>query len=307
MLTSSIHFSYMFFLLFFVTRIVHSNKFCSCDQPDSDFATDVNFIYYKCNNETPATIAYPVTAPQDLMEVLEDKRVIFYIFGYMQFPEDPGVQYIMEALCYERTDNIILLDWSKYSNGSYQTVFKNAEIVGSLFAQGIRLLVDSGLDVSKIYIIGHSLGAHISGFAGKCNDFVIPRITGLDPANPMFYPFGCYLTAADAAWVDVIHTDRGIYGITTAMGTADFYANGGVRPQPGCKLINPILNFCSHQRSVTLYAVSKRQPKEFIAVQCSTYLRYMLTNCTNNLNTTIGYTASNVHGSFYFSTGIVEE
>lgn len=83
------------------------------------------------------------------------------------------------ALCDGRTDNVVLLDWSKHSNGLYPIVFANAEKVGNLFAQSIRLLVDNGLDISKIYIVAHSLGSHIAGFAGKCNVFRIPRLTGI--------------------------------------------------------------------------------------------------------------------------------
>ncbi|KYQ60379.1 Cytochrome P450 9e2 [Trachymyrmex zeteki] len=173
-----------------------------------------------------------------LLNVSDDnKRIIFYVFGYLQYPEDSNVQLMMEGLCYGRTDNIVLLDWSKYSNGSYSSVFRNAEKVGSLFAQSMQLLVDSGLDVSRIYIVGHSLGAHIAGFVSKCNAFKIPRITALDPANPVFYLLGCYLTPNDAEWVDVIHTDKGGYGTPTSMGTADYYVNGGTRPQPGCQFL----------------------------------------------------------------------
>lgn len=73
----------------------------------------------------------------------------------------------------------MLLDWSKYADGLYVTVFQNAEKVGRLFAQSIKLLVDNDLDLSKIYIVAHSLGSHIAGFAGKCNAFKIPRITGI--------------------------------------------------------------------------------------------------------------------------------
>jgi len=147
--------------------------------------------------------------PQTLFNVLDDnKRTIFYIFGYMQYPKDSNVELMMEgivlyvgslrnqqgmmrinirllynyiilALCYKRTDNVVLLDWSKYSNGTYAIVVQNAEKVGSLFAQSIRLLVNSGLDIPKIYIVAHSLGAHIAGFVGKCNNFTIDRITGI--------------------------------------------------------------------------------------------------------------------------------
>ncbi|KAM0726284.1 Lipase member H [Formica fusca] len=298
---------YLYFVLLFMTKIMHGQgDSCLCSLPDSDFATGVNLIYYKCNNETPATIAYPITAPKAMLKVLEDKRTIFYIFGYTQSPEDEYVQLMMEALCYERTDNVVLLDWSKYSKGIYWRSFQNGEKVGSLFAQSIRLLINSGLDISKIYIVAHSLGAHIAGFAGKCNDFVIPRITGLDPANPLFYLSGCYLTPTDAAWIDIIHTDMGIIGTATSMGTAEFYVNGGIHPQPGCKLIGlPLINtdICSHERSVVLYADSKHHPTEFIAVQCPSYADYKENKCKGNLQTYVGYAASDVRGSFYLHTG----
>lgn len=283
---------------------------CSCDQPEEEFATDVNLLYYKCNNETPSTIAYPITAPEDILNVLEDKRTIFYIFGYSQHPEDDNVKLIMEALCYGNTDNIVLFDWSKYSNGNYITVFRKAEKVGRLFAASVRKLKNSGLDVSKIYIVAHSLGTHIAGFVGKCNnDFKIPRITALDPANRMYYPIGCYLTSNDASWIDVIHTDAGGFGTLEHMGSAEFYANGGTRTQPGCQMINIPLSdedLCSHQRSVELYAKSKMSPTEFIAVQCSSHIFYNMNGCNKNEQSGIGYAATpNVTGSFWFSTGEV--
>jgi len=62
-------------------------------------------------------------------------------------------------------------------------------------------------------------------------------LVGLDPANPIFYPIGCYLRPKDAAWIDVIHTDKGGYGTDISMGTAEYNANSGTRPQPGCKFI----------------------------------------------------------------------
>ncbi|XP_012538313.1 lipase member H [Monomorium pharaonis] len=297
-------------LLIFVTKIIHGQSLCSCNQTDLDFATGVNLLYYKCNGEIPATIAYPITVPQTLLNVLDDnQRIIFYVYGYLQFPEDKNVLLMVEALCHGRTDNVVLLDWSKYSmNGSYASVFRNAEKVGSLFAQSIRLLVDSGLDVSKIYIIGHSLGAHIAGFVGKCNSFKISRITALDPANPIFYFPGCYLTHNDAMWVDVIHTDIGGYGTLTSVGTADYYVNGGTRPQPGCKLLGlPLsdVDLCSHQKSVVLYAKLKLHPMKFEAKECPSFFRYILNDCYKVWQIDIGYAAANIRGSFYFRVNTI--
>ena len=46
------------------------------------------------------------------------------------------------------------------------------------------------LSLDKIHMVGHSLGGHVLGFAGKklrlSNHDKIGRITGLDPAEPLF-------------------------------------------------------------------------------------------------------------------------
>lgn len=76
----------------------------------------------------------------------------------------------------------------------------------------------------------------IAGFASR----ILPSLTfiaGLDPANPMFYHSGAdHIDAKSAHFVDVIHTDGGLYGAVQRTGKVDFYANGGTRPQPGCHL-----------------------------------------------------------------------
>ncbi|RLU15074.1 hypothetical protein DMN91_012961 [Ooceraea biroi] len=230
---TSVHFC---LLLFLATRIIYSQTACSCELPNSDFANGVNFIHYNCNNVTPTTMTYNITAPQDILDVLDpNKRTIFYVFGFMNTPTDSNVKTMIKALCSGNTDNVVLLDWSKYNQHiDYPRVFKNAEKVGSLFARSLQLFKDEGFNTSTIYIIGHSVGAHISGLVGYCTNFTIPRITGLDPANRLWYPFGCYLAPTDASWVDVIHTDSGEWGTPKSMGTADYYANTGTVIQPGC-------------------------------------------------------------------------
>ena len=46
-------------------------------------------------------------------------------------------------------------------------------------------MVKLGADLDSFWLVGHSLGAHTVGFAGK-NTPGIGRITGLDPAEPYF-------------------------------------------------------------------------------------------------------------------------
>lgn len=49
-----------------------------------------------------------------------------------------------------------------------------------------------------------------------------------------------HVTASDAEFVDVIHTDAGGAGAPVRTGTADFWPNGGKSTQPGCPRFAPI-------------------------------------------------------------------
>lgn len=89
---------------------------------------------------------------------------------------------------------------------------------------------------SRVSLIGHSLGAHISGAAGKrVRNGRINTIVGLDPAGPLFDANNPVnrLDRGDAEYVEVIHTDTNSFGIAFPIGHADFYPNGGTG-MPGC-------------------------------------------------------------------------
>lgn len=69
----------------------------------------------------------------------------------------------------EEIPNVIIIDWSDIaSNPFYPQVVRSTEYVGNTTAQLIRLLSEEGivLDLGMVHIIGHSLGAHVAGFAG---------------------------------------------------------------------------------------------------------------------------------------------
>lgn len=87
--------------------------------------------------------------------------------------------------------------------------------------------------LKRFFIIeGHSLGAHMVGYAGRSfnsqTDQLIPRITGLDPARPCFSEGERLdgLRPGDAEFVDIIHSNPGILGIRRRLGDVDFYPNG---------------------------------------------------------------------------------
>lgn len=109
--------------------------------------------------------------------------------------------------------------------------------VGNLIA---TLHTEYSASLGNFHIIGHSLGAHIAGFAGKyvqnATNTTIGRITGLDPAGPLYLLAGPAdrLADTDADLVVVLHTDGGVLGYLGEIGDIDFYANGGTPHQPGC-------------------------------------------------------------------------
>lgn len=63
--------------------------------------------------------------------------------------------------------NIIVVDWSEGSMRFYTrakaTVFLVADIVADFVD---RLVKENGMNLDDLHIIGHSLGAHVSGLAG---------------------------------------------------------------------------------------------------------------------------------------------
>ncbi|XP_023288767.1 pancreatic triacylglycerol lipase-like, partial [Orussus abietinus] len=131
--------------------------------------------------------------------------------------------------------------------------------------------------------------------------------SGLDPAYPGFYQLDAeHLERNDARFVDVIHTDGGVYGVLQSTGTADFFANGGKRPQPGCALIGiPLspISLCSHWRSWRLYSETVKNSRAFLAEECSSYAIFALGLCRNNKHVYFGYSSpTNISGKFYFDT-----
>jgi len=153
--------------------------------------------------------------------------------------------------------------------------------------------------LDSVWLIGHSLGAHIAGFVGKRRPG-IGRITGLDPAEPFFqgYPVDARLDPSDANFVDVIHSDiasifAGGFGSKDLMGHVDFFPNGGYN-QPGCRNMTikdvdgvesgKIYVACNHQRAYKLFIESMKAKVEgrschFKAHRCSSYESYMREEC----------------------------
>ncbi|KAI4500452.1 hypothetical protein M0802_004414, partial [Mischocyttarus mexicanus] len=181
--------------------------------------------------------------------------------------------------------NIVCVDWGPGSAvPNYVRAAANTRLVGRQLAKLIRNLE---VPQERVHLIGFSLGAHVAGFAGAELGNV-SRITGLDPAGPLFESQDprARLDETDANFVDVIHSNGeqlilGGLGSWQPMGDVDFYPNGG-RMQTGCSnlfvgAVSDIIwsapvegrSLCNHRRAYKLFTDSVSPKCRFPAFPCS--------------------------------------
>ncbi|XP_056633533.1 pancreatic lipase-related protein 2-like [Diorhabda sublineata] len=223
-----------------------------------------------------------------------EPTVIFFHAFFESYQSTPG-RLIRTAFLQRKDYNVLFVDAQRLEAGPwYLTAAKNTMVVGKYTAKFVDYLVSKGLHLPSLHLTGLSLGAQM---AGVCAQTVksgrIRRITGMDPAGPLFakWPNDVKLDAGDADFVDVIHSDAGIFGYPTSVGHVDFWPNRGIAPQPGCtvkeiearnpgSLIEPL--FCSHWRSYQFFAESVINPDAFRdATPCPTWENYIRGECNN--------------------------
>ncbi|XP_069363499.1 uncharacterized protein [Maniola hyperantus] len=188
----------------------------------------------------------------------------------METPDDGSALMVREAYTHRGDTNVIVVDAQRLEAGPwYFKAAENTWYIGRIAAQFIDYLVSRGLKLSKTHLVGHSLGAQSAGVAGgSLQSGLVSRITGLDPALPLFDKLSLSqrLDPSDAEFVDVIHTDAGIFGFKQQVGHVDFYPNGGISPQPGCELevVIPkqlVLNKCDNDTKLNGFFVFQLQDK----------------------------------------------
>jgi pimeloyl-ACP methyl ester carboxylesterase len=114
-----------------------------------------------------------------------------------------------------------------------EVVKTSIPIVGQRIADFVLYLKKNNyISLDKLHLVGHSLGAHLAGRVGHAlqkhpDGGKVSRITGLDPAGPLFdvMKFHRKLVKDDADFVDVYHTAMGPmnYGDFSKDGHVDFY------------------------------------------------------------------------------------
>ncbi|CAH4037714.1 vitellogenin-3-like [Pieris brassicae] len=225
----------------------------------------------------------PLTSPLGLLDSPFNVNLgtVIFTFGFNGKVNGTETLAVVGAYMEYKKDNpinFILLEWEKEAvcDITYGPIIKylsrgihNAKKIGCLLGDALMELSEHGLDLDKVHLIGHSLGAHLMGHAGKRTQqkgTQLKRITGLDPAGPLFTdPIKLVrgLERTDAFFVDVLHTNPQQLGTSNNIGDVDIWVNCDLEYQPGCSESKVA---CSHLQSAIYFAESVNYPSSLPAV-----------------------------------------
>ncbi|OWK09789.1 LIPC [Cervus elaphus hippelaphus] len=251
--------------------------------------------------------------------------LVMIVHGLMILRTYPQVDGILEDWVWEMVAalkshlaqpvNVGLAEWVTLAHNHYTTAVRNTRLVGQEIAALLQWLQESvQFSPSHVHLIGYSLGAHVSGFAGSymSRKHKIGRITGLDAAGPLFEKASLSdrLSPDDASFVDAIHTftweHMGLsVGIKQPIAHYDFYPNGGSY-QPGCHFLELYKHFakhglnaitqtvkCAHERSVHLFIDSllhaDMQSTAYLCRDMDSFSQGLCLSCKKGRCNTLGY------------------
>ena len=263
------------------------NFICNLPAPQNIWEITPEFRIYRSHHNTMTIHWYMpehdfVNHINHMLQGAE--RVVFVTHGFTAGIESSWLYDIKDRIFrHDRRDNlVILVGWAAGAapgwNPSkiYRQAAANTETIGR-YIGSIAHAIKTRQQNMHVYGVGHSLGSHVMGWAGResilfSNQF--NRITALDPAGPCWETNNIdkRLRISDADLVDVIHTDgyqRFIppqmhFGTLLRLGHIDFYPNWGRRMQPGC---GRTMVACSHSRAIDLYIWSIAHPGPFVTNQ----------------------------------------
>ncbi|GAB0095681.1 hypothetical protein DMENIID0001_110900 [Sergentomyia squamirostris] len=224
----------------------------------------------------------------------------FIVHGWIS-DSDSEVNKLIQSAYHTRGDfNVFIVDWSSGAMGEYTHCAYRVEDVGKTVADFIIFVYrETGIELLDVTVIGHSLGAHIAGIAGRNAGKVgkIGAVVGLDAAHPLFELVlaDIRIDSRDAYYVETIHTSTLLLGFGPPLGVASFYPNYG-QIQPGCSA--DITGSCSHSRAYKYFAESITSDKGFWARRCQNYDDILYKSCiSTGEDVLMGGEPSNVNAS----------
>ncbi|XP_015430256.1 PREDICTED: pancreatic lipase-related protein 2-like [Dufourea novaeangliae] len=251
-------------------------------KPNGTNALDVQFLLSSRNQPQRVQVMIGKQFGLEWTDFQAERKTVLIVHGFLSHGGESWISDMEKSFLKWGDVNVVVVDWSTRGNTwNYYKAAVNTRVVGYQIASFFEHIENAtvvksnpnGGNWGSLHLVGHSLGAHICGFAAKQlkrrqSKWIVERITGLDPAQPCFKDADSTvkLHKSDALFVDVIHTNGKLLseiglGLPEPIGHVDFYPNGG-KCQPGCIKIDtsyfdylPIplrvidKSICSHGRS----------------------------------------------------------
>uniref|UniRef100_A0A8C5PM53 Triacylglycerol lipase n=1 Tax=Leptobrachium leishanense TaxID=445787 RepID=A0A8C5PM53_9ANUR len=156
--------------------------------------------------------------------------------------------------------NCVAVSWVNGSGNIFQYLqaTSNVRVVGAViafFVEQIMKHIDPSYGPCNYTLIGHSLGAHVVGEAGKRLNPRPCAIVGLDPAKPLFQGTNAtvQLDPTDGMKVIAFHTDKVVLVSDAA--------------------------FCGHRRAYEYFYESILNCSGFLAFPCKSYESFVSGSC----------------------------
>ncbi|XP_058831711.1 lipase member H-like [Topomyia yanbarensis] len=284
---------------------------------DSTNPVEMDVIFWCGNRNSPNLSQVVINDTSLSSKIVTSKPLAFITHGWL----DNGDRYWVRDMAADYLtfvdSNVCVVDWKNLTMYGYAIAVNHTYKVGAYMTKFITYLNGQGIPLSKVTLIGHSLGAQISGHTGHNLGGKIAAIYGLDPAGPLFtMPVDVgpakRLDKSDAQYVQMIITSRCTCGVCIGDGHENFYPNGGMVPQPNCVLplfsnaesFEPIS--CSHSHANSLFRFSLNPNNVFLGKQCFSYTAYLSGICFFNKSTKMGIYSSRVGNDLYLMTSVFE-
>ncbi|KAK9701823.1 Lipase [Popillia japonica] len=269
---------------------------------------DVKIYLYTPNNlNTPSVLASDGSVSLSSTNFDGSLPIFFLTHGWNNNYQSAMNVNVKAAIQAVTNANIFIVDWSSITYRFYTASYLNVRPVGQIVGDYIySIMTTYGLPASQFRLIGHSLGAHVSGCIGAQvrarSQLLVSSIVALDPANLLFEidNIDNRVDPSDASFVQVIHTNARLLGFGSAIGHADYYPNGGSN-QPGCEL--DLLGTCAHSRAYYYYSESIIS-SGFTSYNCDSLPSYNNGSCSDNLRSMMGqlYVDTSASGTYYLNT-----
>jgi hypothetical protein len=275
---------------------------------------NIHFYLFTLNNRLEYDVIANTSASLDASHW--DKNAIVKIFSHgFSSSWDGGsagairAEYVEKG--YPESVNLVIVNWKSLAAAPwYEVAARGTELVGEKIAYLVHFLVQNQYTtLDKIHVFGHSLGAHASAWGGQIyrslsSGSKFPRITGLDPALPLFGAAGddARLDKTDADFVDVVHTSGGSgLAFVQPRGHIDFYPNKGKMYQPGCGV--DLAGACSHSLCYDFYTESVRGDN-FKACRCNDddWEDFTTCNCDKGTQYMGEWTPTTASGIYHLQT-----